>query len=120
MVERRLPPEFLIAHGTLRAFPRLLRSRSGLGQENVLKEVSAGPLGKPIIGNLRSTPSEDEDIFVYTLGKKYSSILHPSTLGQPFILVNSVESAVDLLAKRRSNHSSKPRIPLTEVYVFAM
>ncbi|KAG6843330.1 hypothetical protein H0H87_005766, partial [Tephrocybe sp. NHM501043] len=30
-----------------------------------------GPPGEPIIGNLRSMPSEDEAIFFHNLGKKY-------------------------------------------------
>ncbi|KAG6888160.1 hypothetical protein C0995_010171 [Termitomyces sp. Mi166 len=30
-----------------------------------------GPRGDPIIGNIRSMPSDDEDLFFYELGKKY-------------------------------------------------
>ncbi|KAG5340246.1 hypothetical protein C0989_002418 [Termitomyces sp. Mn162] len=35
-----------------------------------------GPLGDPIIGNVRSIPSDDQDLFFYELGKKYVSYGH--------------------------------------------
>ncbi|KAG5734865.1 O-methylsterigmatocystin oxidoreductase [Termitomyces sp. T112] len=77
-----------------------------------------GPLGDPIIGNVRSIPSDDQDLFFYELGKKYGSVSYLSVLCQPFIVLNSVESAVELLDKRGTNYSGRPRFPLTEVIGF--
>ncbi|KAG6819142.1 hypothetical protein H0H93_014943 [Arthromyces matolae] len=50
-----------------------------------------GPPGDPIIGNIRSMPSEEQDV---------------------------VEAAVELLDKRGANYSGRPRFPLTEVIGF--
>ncbi|KAG6812184.1 hypothetical protein H0H92_003989 [Tricholoma furcatifolium] len=90
-----------------------------------------GPSGDPIIGNIRSMPSDDQDLFFYELGKKFGtssfyylakvftgntgSVSYLNVLGQPFIVLNSVESAVELLDKRGVNYSGRPRFPLTEV-----
>jgi hypothetical protein len=41
-------------------------------------------------------------------------IIHLNVLGQPFIVLNSHQAAVDLLDKRGANYSGRPRFPLFE------
>jgi len=60
-------------------------------------------------------PSKDEDLAFYNLGQVYGSIVHLHVLGQSFIVLNDYNTAVELLEKRGSNYSSRPRFPLCEI-----
>lgn len=46
-----------------------------------------------------------------------SDIIHVNLLGQPVIVLNSVESAVDLLEKRGANYSGRPSFAVMERYL---
>lgn len=92
-----------------------------------------GPPGDPIIGHLRLLLSDDKELILRDLGKKYGmsfncslivellivqvgGIIHLSVLGRSFIVLNSLEMAADLLDERASNYSGRPRFPLCEMY----
>lgn len=44
-----------------------------------------------------------------------SDVLYFNILGQPVVVLNSVQAAVDLLDKRGSNYCDRPRFVLFEV-----
>ncbi|XP_006457263.1 hypothetical protein AGABI2DRAFT_123130 [Agaricus bisporus var. bisporus H97] len=69
-----------------------------------------GPFGWPLIGNALQLPLERMHIFYEELGRKFGSgILYVEALGQPIIVINDVQIAIDLLEKRSLIYSSRPR-----------
>lgn len=75
-----------------------------------------GPPGEPIIGHLRIVPSHSPEYTYMEWSHEYGSdVLSVNILGQPVIVLNSVQAAVDLLDKRGFNYSDRPRFVLFEV-----
>ncbi|KAF4120872.1 Cytochrome P450 [Geosmithia morbida] len=75
-----------------------------------------GPPGEPIIGHLRVIPSYSPEYTYMQWGKEYDSdILSFNILGQPVIVLNSVQAATDLLDRRGGNYCDRPRFVLFEV-----
>ncbi|KAF8714710.1 cytochrome P450, partial [Rhizoctonia solani] len=72
-----------------------------------------GPKPDPLIGHLRVLPTSDEHL-VYTRWAKElnSNITSITVFGQTFIVLNSVEAANELLDKRSTIYSSRPRLPM--------
>ncbi|TLD37803.1 cytochrome p450 1a2 [Venturia nashicola] len=74
-----------------------------------------GPQGEPILGHLRVIPASNPEYYYQQLSKELGSdILYFNVLGQPVIVLNSVETAVDLLDKRGANNCDRPRFVLFE------
>lgn len=74
-----------------------------------------GPEGEPILGHLRIIPASNPENYYQLLSKELGSdILSFNVLGQPVIVLNSVEAAVDLLDKRGANYCDRPRFVLFE------
>lgn len=67
-----------------------------------------GPPPKPLLGNLLDMPSEQEWKTFAQWGEKYGRICSISVFGQPMIIVNSPQIAVDLLEKRSAIYSDRP------------
>ncbi|KAG6910706.1 hypothetical protein DXG01_008750, partial [Tephrocybe rancida] len=63
-----------------------------------------GPPADPLIGHLRLIPPEGQDVFFYELGKTYG-----------IFGWYCVEAAVDLLDKRSSIYSDRPKLPIFEL-----
>ncbi|KAI1261966.1 putative O-methylsterigmatocystin oxidoreductase [Xylariaceae sp. FL1019] len=75
-----------------------------------------GPPGEPLIGHLRVIPAQRPEYQYARWAKEYGSdILHFNVLGRSIIVLNSVESAQDLLNKRGANYADRPRFVLFEV-----
>lgn len=74
-----------------------------------------GPPGEPLLGHLRIMPSYSPEYTYMKWGKEYNSdILSFNILGQPVIVLNSVQAATDLLDKRGGNYCDRPRFVLFE------
>lgn len=74
-----------------------------------------GPDGEPILGHLRIIPASNPEYYYQQLSKELDSdILSFNVLGQPVIVLNSVEAAVNLLDKRGANYCDRPRFVLFE------
>ncbi|KAF5341606.1 hypothetical protein D9758_014087 [Tetrapyrgos nigripes] len=74
-----------------------------------------GPPGYPIIGNIFDIPPKSSRGWVTykDMSKKYGSdIIHLDLLGTPLIVVNSLKAATELLDKRSSNYSDRPRMTM--------
>lgn len=95
-----------------------------------------GPKGSPIIGNLRQVPAERAEIQFAKWAKEYSElifdpkslyeasnanpesdIIYLNLLGQHVIVLNSLQSAVDLLDKRGAIYNDRPVYAFLEAYV---
>ncbi|KAJ8518821.1 hypothetical protein ONZ45_g4149 [Pleurotus djamor] len=69
-----------------------------------------GPPSDPIIGNLRSMPTENIHIQFHEWAKKYGDVMHLTLPGQHLVVLDSDKSALDLLEKRSSLYSDRPPI----------
>jgi len=67
-----------------------------------------GPKGYPLIGNVFDmTVSEIWEVAL-KWGKTYGDTIYLKTFGQPFVIINSYDTAVEILDKRSLNSSDRP------------
>ncbi|PLN82775.1 cytochrome P450 [Aspergillus taichungensis] len=80
--------------------------------KRALAPLPPGPKGKPIIGNLADLPPPGQKDWEYWAGfkKLYGPISSVTILGQTIIMVNDRQMSIDLMEKRSSIHSSRPRM----------
>ncbi|KAI0311559.1 cytochrome P450 [Amylostereum chailletii] len=79
------------------------------------KRLPPGPAPLPFIGNFFDVPRAGEWETFTEWGRKYGDIVYLSVAGQSAIIVNTAEAANDLMAKRSSMYSERPRLPLIEL-----
>ncbi|CAK3873870.1 cytochrome p450 1a2 [Lecanosticta acicola] len=74
------------------------------------------PPGEPILGHLRVVPVDNPEYAYAKWSQEYDSdIIYVSMLGQPVIVLNSLQAAIELLDKRGANYCDRPRFVLFEV-----
>ncbi|KAI0365451.1 cytochrome P450 [Pilatotrama ljubarskyi] len=75
-----------------------------------------GPLPKPLIGNLKDIPSGGTEWAKYAeLARKYASdLLYFTAFGTPLLVLNSFETAHELLDKRGALYSDRPRFVMVK------
>ncbi|KZT36951.1 cytochrome P450 [Sistotremastrum suecicum HHB10207 ss-3] len=86
----------------------------------VLKVIASrknGPLPpgpKPLflVGNVVDLPKSHDWFTFEKWGKQYGDVVHVSALGQPIIVLNSHRACLDLLEKKSSIYSDRPRLPM--------
>ncbi|KAJ6505784.1 cytochrome P450 [Mycena vitilis] len=71
-----------------------------------------GPSGAPLIGHLLRMPSADDAFVFHQWSKTYGDVMRLEVLGQIVIILDSYQAAVDLLEKRGSIYSDRPRFTL--------
>ncbi|KAJ7115441.1 cytochrome P450 [Mycena epipterygia] len=72
-----------------------------------------GPRKLPLVGNLFDIPSTFEWVTYTEWSKRYDSdILHLNVAGKSIIVLSSLEAVEDLLDKRASTYSDRPRLPM--------
>ncbi|KAI0751469.1 cytochrome P450 [Daedaleopsis nitida] len=71
-----------------------------------------GPKGLPGIGNMLDMPASFEWKTFAQWGDRWGPIVSVSFLGQPYVILNSVKHAGDMLDKKSSIYSSRPIIPV--------
>ncbi|KAF9044301.1 cytochrome P450 [Panaeolus papilionaceus] len=71
-----------------------------------------GPKGYPIIGNLLDMPTEKAWLTYHEWSKTYGDMVYFEVLGQPFLVLDTLERTTDLLEKRSSNYSDRMRLPM--------
>ncbi|TFK37580.1 cytochrome P450 [Crucibulum laeve] len=71
-----------------------------------------GPRPHPFIGNVFQMPTESPEKVFAQWGAEYGDVVHVNVLGQPMIILNSLRSVRDLLDKRGSIYSDRPRFVL--------
>jgi cytochrome P450 len=80
-----------------------------------------GPKGEPILGHLRVIPASNPEFYYQQLSKDLGSdVLSFNVLGQPVVVLNSVQAATDLMDKRGANYCDRPRFVLFEVMGWGM
>lgn len=99
----------IVAFALYSVGPRYFRHQSKL-------PLPPGPPGEPILGHLRVVPTDNPEFTYARWAREYQSdIIYVNVLGQPIVVLNSVQAAVDLLDKRGSNYCDRPRFVLFEV-----
>ncbi|KAH9483138.1 Cytochrome P450 monooxygenase COX2 [Psilocybe cubensis] len=89
-----------------------------LGKSRYLKRnprnlpLPPGPKGYPIIGNLFDVPKDKPWVGYSEWTKTYGDMIYFEVLGQPFIVLNSLQRTIDLFDKRSSNYSDRMRMPM--------
>ncbi|THU81062.1 cytochrome P450 [Dendrothele bispora CBS 962.96] len=89
-----------------------------LGSLSLKKRYSPlppGPKKLPLIGNLLDFPTSFEWETYARWGKEYNSdIIHLDVAGTSLVILNSLEASMDLLDKRSSIYSSRPRMVMVK------
>ncbi|KAK0434401.1 cytochrome P450 [Desarmillaria tabescens] len=67
-----------------------------------------GPKGLPLAGNLLDIPSEKEWLTFAKWGEIYGDILSISILGRRMVVINSAQTAIDILEKKSIIYSERP------------
>ncbi|KAJ6454381.1 cytochrome P450 [Mycena sanguinolenta] len=74
-----------------------------------------GPPRDPIIGHLRYMPSKHRATVFHEWAKIYGDVMYLNVLGKSMIVLNTEKVAQDLLSKRSSIYSDRPRFILYEM-----
>ncbi|KAL1730180.1 cytochrome P450 [Schizophyllum commune] len=99
---RLILQDFLVCFLSYLLYLRLRPKPNGL-------QLPPGPPAEPLLGHIRVIPQENAERAYFRWSKEYvSDLIHVRVLGQPIIVLNSVESAVELLEKRGAIHSDRP------------
>ncbi|KAJ7018188.1 cytochrome P450 [Mycena alexandri] len=77
-----------------------------------------GPPRDPVIGHLRYMPTKNRATVFHTWAKTYGDVMYLDILGKPTIVLNTARVAVDLLNKRSSIYSDRPRFTSYELRVW--
>jgi hypothetical protein len=68
-----------------------------------------GPPADPIIGHVRIVPTARAELYYQKCAKEYKSdVIYLNFMGQPVVVLNSAQAAVDLMDKRSSIYSDRP------------
>ncbi|KAH9164504.1 cytochrome P450 [Lactarius sanguifluus] len=74
-----------------------------------------GPRRLPIIGNLFSIPSQEAWVTYRKWSEEFASdVIHVDVMGAHTFILNSMKSASDLLDKRSSMYSDRPRLTVMQ------
>ncbi|KAF9034988.1 cytochrome P450 [Hymenopellis radicata] len=77
-------------------------------------KLPPGPPGHFLIGNLLDVPTEQEGKVYAKWGEQYGSdLVSLSMFGQTIIVINSCDKAIEMLDKKNSIYSDRPRFPMT-------
>ncbi|KAK0500354.1 cytochrome P450 [Armillaria luteobubalina] len=67
-----------------------------------------GPKGLPLIGNLWDVPAEHPWLTYAQWAATYGDVFYLDTSGNPTVVVNSAQAAVEIFEKRSGNYSDRP------------
>ncbi|KAF8641537.1 hypothetical protein AX16_009914 [Volvariella volvacea WC 439] len=79
------------------------------------KKLPPGPRGFLFVGNALDVPAEKPWVKFAAWAKTYGDIFYITMFGQPWIVVNDFQIAVDLLEKRGFIYSNRPISPMGEM-----
>ncbi|KAJ7167123.1 cytochrome P450 [Mycena filopes] len=75
-----------------------------------------GPPQTPVLGNLRQMPSGKAPLVFHDWARKYGDVLYLKVPGQSIIIMDSLQAAEDLLEKRSTIYSDRPKFHLYELF----
>ncbi|KZW03024.1 cytochrome P450 [Exidia glandulosa HHB12029] len=82
------------------------------------KNLPPGPVGHFLVGNLFDVPLPPEEWLGFaSFGKLYGPLAYLRVLGQDIVVLNTMKAASDLLEKRGSIYSDRPRMVMIKEVV---
>ncbi|EGO02936.1 hypothetical protein SERLA73DRAFT_70421 [Serpula lacrymans var. lacrymans S7.3] len=72
-------------------------------------KLPPGPRPDPIIGNLRQFPKGNQPEVFSEWGKEFGDVVYVQIFGRGVLVLNSIRAVNDLLEKRGSIYSDRPR-----------
>ncbi|KAH9834412.1 cytochrome P450 [Rhodofomes roseus] len=78
-----------------------------------LIRLPPGPSRLPFIGSVHHLPLEYQHKKFFQFAKEYGDVVYIQLFGRPSVVLNSLPAAQDLLEKRSSKYSDRPRFTLT-------
>lgn len=69
-----------------------------------------GPKPAPLIGNILQLPKSLQWLHLYHWSKQYGPVMHLSMAGKPLVILSTHQAAHDLLNRRSSRYSDRPRM----------
>ncbi|KAJ7585231.1 cytochrome P450 [Mycena floridula] len=91
--------------------------RLALGRHH--EPLPPGPPAHPIIGHLLKIPGTGQEECFHNWAKTYGDIIHLRVLGRNLIIIDSHETAVELLDKRSAIYSCRPKFTVYELMGWA-
>ncbi|KAI8992762.1 cytochrome P450 [Trametes punicea] len=76
------------------------------------RKLPPGPRGIPLLGSVHKLPSAFQEKTFWEWGKRYGDVIYIQLFRTPTIVLNSIEAARELLDKRSSKYSDRPRMVL--------
>ncbi|EAU87749.2 cytochrome P450 [Coprinopsis cinerea okayama7 len=80
--------------------------------KNARHHLPPGPKGLPFIGNVLQMPSSNQVEAFKAWANEYGDLVYVQIFGQPMVILDSLQVARDLLDKRSSIYSDRPRFVL--------
>ncbi|KAJ3510929.1 hypothetical protein NLJ89_g4394 [Agrocybe chaxingu] len=71
-----------------------------------------GPKGYPLVGNIFDIPTDKPWLVYNEWAKIYGDMIYFKVLGQPFLVLHTLERTYDIFEKRSSNYSDRARMPM--------
>jgi cytochrome P450 len=71
-----------------------------------------GPKPDLLIGNMRHLPMHEPWLRYIEMAKIYGKIMHFEMLGRHIVVINSLETIMELLSKRAAIYSGRPQMPM--------
>ncbi|KAF8884123.1 cytochrome P450 [Infundibulicybe gibba] len=98
------------------SFALLYFRRKSLGRES----LPPSPPADSLLGHLRMATAKNPELVLHEWAQEFGKltsrdIFHTKIFGQSMIMLNSVQTAIDLLEKRSLNYSSRPRCVIYEL-----
>ncbi|KAF5343051.1 hypothetical protein D9758_011135 [Tetrapyrgos nigripes] len=77
------------------------------------RKLPPSPKGLPLLGNVLQMPKRNGWLLMHEWSKALGPIFHLNMAGQPVIVLNSNEAALELLERRSHIYSDRPRLIMT-------
>ncbi|KAJ7585221.1 cytochrome P450 [Mycena floridula] len=79
------------------------------------KSLPPSPPAHPFIGHLLKIPAKGQEEYFHELAKTYGDIIHLRVLGRNIIIIDTHETAMELLDQRSAIYSSRPNFTVYEL-----
>ncbi|KAH9916560.1 cytochrome P450 [Epithele typhae] len=76
------------------------------------RPLPPGPVALPVLGNVHQLPQTYQEQTFAEWGKQYGEVVYAKIFQRPVLILNTLRAAQELLEKKSSNFSDRPRLIL--------